>query len=72
MSSVYERDYVTVAADEDGELFRSHGELESRITDLQTQMKSAAANLEFEKAATLRDRIKQLRTRELGLAGSRR
>ena len=72
MSSVYERDYVTVAADEDGELFRSHGELESRITELQTQMKSAAANLEFEKAAALRDRIKQLRTRELGLAGSRR
>ncbi len=35
-------------------------------------MKSAAANLEFEKAATLRDRVKQLRTRELGLAGSSR
>ena len=30
-------------------------------------MKAAAANLEFEKAATLRDRIKQLRSRELGL-----
>ena len=29
--------------------------------------KAAAANLEFEKAATLRDRIKQLRGRELGL-----
>jgi len=38
---------------------------------LQSQMKSAAANLEFEKAAKLRDRIKQLRTRDLGLAGSR-
>ena len=35
-------------------------------------MKGAAANLEFEKAATLRDRIRQLKTRELGLAGSRR
>jgi protein-arginine kinase activator protein McsA len=31
-------------------------------------MKAAAANLEFEKAAALRDRIKQLKTRELGLA----
>ena len=30
-------------------------------------MKAAAANLEFEKAAGLRDRIKQLRSRELGL-----
>jgi excinuclease ABC subunit B len=72
MSSVYERDYVTVPADGDADLFRSHGELEARISELQVQMKSAAANLEFEKAAALRDRIKQLRTRDLGLAGSRR
>jgi excinuclease ABC subunit B len=72
MTSVYERDYVTVPADSDAELFRSHGELEAHVAELQAQMKAAAANLEFEKAATLRDRIKQLKTRELGLAGSRR
>ena len=72
MSSVYERDYVTVPAGEDGEPFRTHGELEAHITGLQAQMKSAAANLEFEKAAALRDRVKQLRTRDLGLAGGRR
>jgi protein-arginine kinase activator protein McsA len=35
-------------------------------------MKAAAVNLEFEKAAGIRDRIKQLKSRELGLAGSRR
>ena len=58
-------------ADPEGELFRSHGELEAHVTTLQAQMKAAAANLEFEKAASLRDRIKQLRTRELGLTGSR-
>ena len=70
MTSVYERDYVTVAVDEaDG--FRTHGELEAHITSLQAQMKGAAANLEFEKAAKLRDRIKQLRSKDLGLAGSR-
>jgi excinuclease ABC subunit B len=69
MSSVYERDYVTVPTDIDG--FRTHGELEAHIALLQGQMKAAAANLEFEKAAQLRDRIKQLRARELGLAGSR-
>ena len=72
LTSVYERDYVTVPADADGEVFRTHGELEAHVTALQAQMKAAAANLEFEKAASLRDRIKQLRTRELGLAGSRR
>jgi excinuclease ABC subunit B len=70
MTSVYERDYVTVAVDEaDG--FRTHGELEAHIHTLQAQMKAAAANLEFEKAAKLRDRIKQLRSKDLGLAGSR-
>ena len=69
MSSVYERDYVTVPTDIEG--FRTHGELEAHIATLQMQMKGAAANLEFEKAAQLRDRIKQLRSRELGLAGSR-
>jgi excinuclease ABC subunit B len=72
MTSVYEADYVTVAADHDGDVFRTHGELEAHLATLQGQMKAAAANLEFEKAAALRDRIKQLRTRELGLAGSRR
>jgi excinuclease ABC subunit B len=71
MTSVYERDYVTVGAAGDGETFRTHGELEAFIGQLHQQMKAAAANLEFEKAAALRDRIKQLRTRDLGLAGSR-
>jgi excinuclease UvrABC nuclease subunit len=30
-------------------------------------MKSAAANLDFERAASLRDTVKSLRSRELGL-----
>jgi len=73
LTSVYERDYVTVGAtaDEAGQ-FRTHGELEAHISGLQAQMKAAAANLEFEKAASLRDKIKQLKSRDLGLAGSRR
>jgi excinuclease ABC subunit B len=73
LTSVYERDYVTVGttADEAGQ-FRTHGELEAFVAGLQAQMKAAAANLEFEKAAALRDRITQLKSRDLGLAGSRR
>jgi excinuclease ABC subunit B len=70
LTSIYERDYVTVTAED--QPFRTHAELEAHVAELQVQMKAAAANLEFEKAAGLRDRIKQLRTRELGLAGSRR
>ncbi len=66
LSSIYERDYLTVAK-EPGDEFRSQAELDTYIARLQSQMKAAAANLEFEKAAGLRDRIKQLRSRELGL-----
>jgi len=73
MTSVYERDYVTVGttADEAGQ-FKTQAELDAHVAGLQQQMKAAAGNLEFEKAATIRDRIKQLKSRELGLAGSRR
>ncbi len=70
MTSIYERDYVTIPTDL-AEGFRTQGELDAHIADLQKQMKASAANLEFEKAAKLRDRIKHLRTRELGLAGIR-
>ena len=73
LTSVYERDYVTVGktADEGGQ-FKTTGELDAFVAGLQVQMKTAAANLEFEKAAALRDRIKQLKSRELGLAGRSR
>jgi len=66
LSSIYERDYLTVAK-EPGDEFRTQAELDTYVARLQSQMKAAAANLEFEKAAGLRDRIKQLRSRELGL-----
>jgi excinuclease ABC subunit B len=73
LSSVYERDYVTipVVRDEEVEQFRTQAELDARIATLEAEMKAAAANLEFEKAAAVRDRLKALRARDLGLAGSR-
>jgi excinuclease ABC subunit B len=69
--SVYNIDYGTPAAMEDREAYLSPAELESRIEELQAQMRQAAANLDFERAATLRDKIKTLKSRELGLAGVR-
>jgi excinuclease ABC subunit B len=69
LSSVYERDYVTPAS-KDGEGFRTQAELEAEISRLEREMKAAAANLDFERAASVRDRLKTLRTRGLGLAGS--
>ncbi|MDQ3169891.1 MAG: excinuclease ABC subunit UvrB, partial [Acidobacteriota bacterium] len=62
MSSVYERDYMTVpkAADERA-TFRTQAELDAHITKLESEMKAAASNLQFEKAADLRDTLRRLR-----------
>jgi len=68
MSSVYERDYMTPAADQ-GETFRTQAQLDAEIARLESDMKAAAANLDFERAASVRDRLKTLRNRELGLTG---
>jgi excinuclease ABC subunit B len=67
MSSVYERDYLTPATTlSDGtEHFKTQAELDQHLAGLREQMKAAAANLDFEKAAALRDNIKRLRNPEL-------
>jgi excinuclease ABC subunit B len=70
LSSVYERDYMTPVAKDGGEPFRTQAELEAEISRLEREMKAAAANLDFERAASVRDKLKTLRTRGLGLAGS--
>ncbi len=69
--SVYNLDYTAPAVMEDREAYLSPDDLESRIDELQAQMRQAAANLDFERAATLRDKIKTLKGRELGLASVR-
>jgi excinuclease ABC subunit B len=69
LSSVYERDYsVPPMLRETREVFHTQAELDAEIARLDREMKSAAANLDFERAAGIRDRLKALRTRELGLA----
>jgi excinuclease ABC subunit B len=68
LSSVYERDYVTPPIKDAREPFRTQAELEAEITRLEREMKAAAANLDFERAASVRDTLKGLRTRGLGLA----
>ena len=70
LSSVYDRDYSTASDPRLQPAFRSIQDLEAHITSLDQQMKAAAANLDFEKAATLRDQIRSLRTRDLGLGPS--
>jgi excinuclease ABC subunit B len=68
MSSVYERDYLTPPAALDGtERFQNQQQLDAYLDSLKEEMRAAAANLDFEKAASLRDEIKRLRNPELGL-----
>jgi len=69
LSSVYERDYMTGPAPREGETFKTQAELDAEINRLEREMKSAAANLDFERAAFLRDQVKTLRSRELGFTG---
>jgi excinuclease ABC subunit B len=68
MSSVYERDYTTPPLVAEGvERFKTQAELDAHIAQLQHAMRDAAKNLDFEKAAAIRDDIKRLRNPELGL-----
>jgi excinuclease ABC subunit B len=68
LSSVYERDYAPIPAVREERLpFRTQAELDQHLSALEKEMRQAAANLDFERAAALRDRLRALRTRELGL-----
>jgi excinuclease ABC subunit B len=60
--AVEDRDYLTVpTAPADGPAFKTEAERMTYITSLEADMRAAAANLEFERAAALRDRLKRLR-----------
>ena len=67
MASVYEKDYVTVAAGtaENEVEYHSLQDLRRDIKRLEAEMHKAAKVLAFEEAAALRDQVKELRKLEL-------
>jgi excinuclease ABC subunit B len=67
LASIVEADYVTVPIEEDEEAMASPDQLEQLIANLEKQMREAAKQFEFEKAAQLRDRIKALKEKEAGV-----
>jgi excinuclease ABC subunit B len=66
LARVIEADYVDfTAADADGiPEFKSQEELDAYIARLENDMREAARKFEFERAAKLRDTIRELRTKE--------
>jgi excinuclease ABC subunit B len=70
LGSVYEADYATVPLVAEGNIpYDSEQEIPAVIARLKQEMKQAAGELEFEKAAEIRDQIKELTTMMLALGG---
>ena len=69
---IVEADYMTVSTEADAEEIASQEQLDEMIRSLENQMREAAKEFEFEKAAKLRDRVKALREKEVGFVPATR
>jgi excinuclease ABC subunit B len=68
LAAIVEADYITVPAEDSaiGDI-STEAQLLQAIAQLETQMREAAKSFEFERAATLRDKIRSLKQRDLGV-----
>jgi excinuclease ABC subunit B len=74
LNSVYERDHVLVEIGDGGQgsgwsddVIAIGHNFEAVLADLETRMREAAADLNFEEAARLRDEVKRLRATEMAV-----
>src|SRR5689334_7710286 len=70
LGSVYERDHVLVEIGDGGmadDVISIGHNFEAVLSDLETRMREAAADLNFEEAARLRDEVKRLRATEMAV-----
>ena len=69
LSNIYEKDYYTVPAVPDAERagLLTKDEIPALVAQLDKEMRAAAKRLEFERAAALRDRIRELEKHHLGI-----
>ncbi len=67
LATVLQADYADLTADDNNNEalnFNTQAELDAHISNLESDMREAAKKFEFEKAAKLRDQVKELRTKE--------
>jgi excinuclease ABC subunit B len=73
LSSIYEKDYYTVPTEPEREPIEyvPRDQIPGLLAQLEKEMRAAAKKLEFERAAELRDQIRSLERRRLGIVEER-
>ena len=67
LESVYEKSDKVKEKVKSGDITLKEKDIVTTITELETKMRDAAANLEFEEAAKLRDELRRIENKQLGI-----